>query len=69
MDADMVPQADATEDAAVFMRWDENFGFEAEESGRELIRAGLLIEGQIATLEGHYEQGKTAVMIDVARPR
>lgn len=68
MDANFnVPAADATADPAAFMRWDEQFWNEPEEAGRDLIRARLLMEGQINTLEGHYENGKTAVMIDVAR--
>lgn len=62
-----IPQADAAQDAAAALRWTEDFWNEEDQAGAEMIRAGLLIEGVINTLEGHYENGKTAVMIDVAR--
>jgi hypothetical protein len=63
----VAPPADEAEDAAAFMRWTPEFWEEDDSGGTDLIRAGLLIEGQINTLEGHYENGKTAVMVDVAR--
>jgi hypothetical protein len=63
----IVPPADAATDPAAFMRWDEEFWNEPEDAGQELIKAGILIEKQINVLEGHYEQGKTALMVDVAR--
>lgn len=68
-DVEQVPRPDdvVEADPAAQLRWTEEFWNEPEEAGTELIRAGLLIEGQIATFEGHYEQGKTAIMIDVAR--
>lgn len=62
-----VPEADKTLDPAAALRWTPEFWHEADEAGTELIRAGLVIERQINTLEGHYENGKTAVMVDVAR--
>lgn len=67
-DVGAIPAADDTADTAAFMQWDEEFWGESETEGDALRDpSGLLIEGQIATLEGHYENGKTAVMIDVAR--
>lgn len=62
-----IPAPDDATDPSAFMRWDEAFWNEPEGKGAELIRAGLLIQGQIAIFEGHYEAGKTAVMVDVAR--
>lgn len=68
MDDSPVPRADETEDPASALRWTPEFWHEPDEAGEELKRAGgILIEGQINTLEGHYENGKTVVMIDVAR--
>lgn len=64
----IAPPADETENPTAFMRWDPDFWDEAEATGEKLIDpSGLLIRQQINTLEGHYENGKTAVMIDVAR--
>jgi hypothetical protein len=61
------PPAEEAEDPIALMRWTPEFWDEADTAGTDLIRAGILIENQINTLEGHYENGKTAVMIDVAR--
>lgn len=62
-----IPKATDVADPAAAWRWSPEFWDESEAAGSELVRAGILIEGQITTLEGHYENGKTAVMIDVAR--
>lgn len=62
-----IPAPDALTDPAAFMRWDEAFWNEPEGAAQDLIKAGLLIEGRIAVLEGHYEAGKTAVMVDAVR--
>lgn len=63
----LVPPADAASDPSEFLRWTPEFWNEPEDAGEELIKAGILIESQINVLEGHYEQGKTAIMVDVAR--
>ena len=49
------------------LRWDADFWNEPDEAGLELIRCGSLIQGQINVFEGHYEQGKTVVLVDLAR--
>ena len=49
------------------MQWSAEFWDEDDSVGEELIRCGALIHGQINVFEGHYEQGKTVVMIDLAR--
>lgn len=63
----IVPPADAATDPAAFLRWTQEFWDEPEDAGLDLIKARLLIDEQIAILEGHYEAGKTAIMMDVER--
>lgn len=58
---------DAPTDVSAAWRWSEDFWDEPEEAGTDLIRAGVLVEETIAILTGHYESGKTTVMLDVAR--
>jgi hypothetical protein len=70
MDGDVevvVPPADAATDPSAFLKWDQAFWDESDAAGQDLIKADLLIEQEIAILEGHYEAGKTAIMTDVER--
>lgn len=61
------PPADASSDPAAAFRWTKEFWDEPAEKGAELIRLDMLIEGTIGILEGHYESGKTTLMLDLAR--
>lgn len=49
------------------LKWTREFWDEPDDAGLELVRCGMLIHSQINTLEGHYEQGKTVVLVDLAR--
>lgn len=61
------PDADAPLDPAAAFRWEPEFWDEPAEKGLELVRLGLLIEGTIGILQGHFESGKTTLMLDIAR--
>lgn len=61
------PAADEASDPAAAWRWTREFWDEPDEEGQQLIRVDMLIEGTIAILEGHYEAGKTALMMDMER--
>lgn len=61
------PDDDAGQDAAAAFRWTREFWDEPAEAGKELVRLDMLVEGTIGILVGHYESGKTTLMLDLAR--
>lgn len=61
------PDADGASDPAAAFRWAADFWDEPAEKGLELVFRDLLIRGTIHIIQGHYESGKTTLMLNMVQ--